>query len=215
MVTVMRAWAATIVVGLSAALTPAGAVGQAARPAPTAAGPAMPGLNSNAPVDATAESMEVFRDQRLTLMKGNVEVIQGDVRIRTPELRLFSSERAAAAGGSASGIGPGTSFGDIERMEAAGPVYYVTSTQQAKGDHATYLKATDVLTMTGNVVVTQDKNVITGDKLVIDQKTGHTTFISNAQAPKRVRAVFYPNQAQQPATPAGPAAAAPAPKKKR
>ena len=214
----MRAWATTIAGGLTL-LAPAGAVGQAAagRTAPAAKASApVAGFASDQPIDVTADSLEVIRDQRLTIFKGNVEAIQGDVRIRSPQLALYSAERAGAApaaGAQGAALGAGN-FGDVERMVAAGPVYYITPTQQAKGDQAIYEKIPDTITMIGNVVVTQDKNVVAGDKLIIDQKTGHSTMISNAQAgpSKRVRGVFYPGTAQPaPGTPAAaPPASAPA-----
>lgn len=226
----MRAWATTFAVGLTL-LAPAGAIGQApkgAAPAgPAARAPQRPaapssgfaGLNGNQPIDVSSDSLEVLRDQRLTIFRGNVEAIQGDVRIRSPQLNLYSAERAGAPapGSQGAALGAGN-FGDVERMVAAGPVYYVTATQQAKGDQAIYEKASDTITMIGNVVVTQDKNVVAGDKLIIDQKTGHSTMVSNTpgNGPKRVRGVFYPGTAQpaagQPAPPASAPAAAAAPK---
>jgi lipopolysaccharide export system protein LptA len=80
----------------------------------------------------------------------------------------------------------------------------VTPTQQAKGDHATYLADNNTITLTGNVILTQDKNVAAGDKLVIDRNTGHSTLTSapgKGGTPNRVRAVLYPSQPQNPAAP--------------
>jgi len=111
-------------------------------------------------------------------------------------------------------------MGRIQRMEAEGPVYFVTPTQQAKGDHATYEAVADTVTLTGNVILVQDKNVVKGEKLIIDQKTGHSTLVSSPKVDKgRVRGVFYPSQqpAAAPAatpTPATKPAPVPPPKKR-
>ena len=94
----------------------------------------------------------------------------------------------------------GSGFGSIQRMEAEGPVYLVTPTQSATGDHGTYDAAANTITLTGKVVLKQDKNVATGDRLVIDQNTGHTTLTSSTRS--RVRGVFYP----QDSSPSGGAA---------
>ncbi len=113
----------------------------------------------------------------------------------------------------------GTGTQKIERMEAQGPVYYITPTQTARGDHGTYIAATDTITLTGNVVVAQDKNVLQGEKLVIETKTGRSTMVATNQgrnASGRVRGVFYPSTTTPPAgaspapAPGGKGAAAPA-----
>jgi lipopolysaccharide export system protein LptA len=48
----------------------------------------------------------------------------------------------------------------------------------------------------GNVVLTQGKNVLKGDRLVIDLKTGESRFehTGNATAGGRIRALFMPKQ---------------------
>ena len=213
-VRIMRLWATTMAAGLSALLLPAGALGQATPPA--AAGGGATGLtlnaNCNQPVDVTADALEVYRDQRLTVFKGNVEAIQCDTRIRTPQLSLFSAAKPGGPPAGGGGISPGASFGEVERMEATGPVYYISASQQARGDKAIYERAPDTITLIGNVIVTQDKNVVAGDKLVIEQKTGHSTMISNSPQPRRVRGVFYPQQQAQPAGQPAPPTAAPAAK---
>ena len=60
-----------------------------------------------------------------------------------------------------------------------------------------YEASSDTITLTGDVVLKQDKNVATGDRLVIDQKTGHTTLTSGPNT--RVRGVFYPQDSTPPA----------------
>lgn len=167
---------------------------------------------SGGPIDISADELEVVDADRRAVWRGNVEAKQGESRMRTPVLNVFFGAKAgdapAAAPGSSGGVA-GQNWGAIERMEADGPVYYVTPTQQARGDHGTYMAASDTITLTGNVVVSQDKNVLQGEKLVIETKTGRSTMVSTAQgrnASGRVRGVFYPNSnkpaAGQPATPA-------------
>jgi lipopolysaccharide export system protein LptA len=166
-------------------------------------------------VDITAEHGELFNDERRVVYTGDVEAIQGDDRLRTPQLTVFFAKRdphapaVKKAPGTPGASDAGSNFGKIERMEAEGTVYFTTPTQNAKGDHGTYLAAPDTITLLGNVVLVQDKNVSTGDKLVIDRKTDHSTLYSNAGS-QRVRGVFY----QEPApTPQGaPPAAKPAAK---
>ena len=48
--------------------------------------------------------------------------------------------------------------------------------------------------MTGNVIAVQGKNVVRGEKMIMDRKTGQTTMVSDVTGrnnPNRVRGVFY------------------------
>lgn len=201
----MRRFALIATLGLLVAAPAASApkTAPAGAPAPAKAPGALGA--SNLPLDISSDNSEQFQQEHRAVWWGNVEAIQGTSRMRTPRLTAFFAPRDTA-GPKAANAGVGADVGQVERVEAEGPVYYVTPTQRAKGDHATYLAESDTITLTGNVVLTQDKNVAVGDKLVIEQKTGHSTLTSNpgkAGNQQRVRAVLYPSQAQTPAAPAG------------
>ena len=178
--------------------------------------------NSTDPIDITSEGVEVFQPQRLTVFKGNVEETQGTQRLRTPELRVYYKAKQQVAGQPAAPAAGGTSpfgadqTGGIDHIEAAGPVYYITPTQNARGDYMSYVKDTNIITLTGNVVLAQGKSVAKGDKLVMYRNTGQNQLISNSPqtANGRVRVILYPQQQTAPAAgkpaPAKTAAAAPA-----
>ena len=164
-------------------------------------------ISPSQPVDITANEAEVQQENKLTIWRGEVEALQGTNRLRTPELTVYYNGAQGTAAPAAGGAG---GMGGIQRMEAKGPVYFVTPTQSAKGDHGVYIAADDTFTLTGNVILMQDKNVVRGERLVIHQKSGQSTlYASNAGrgASGRVRGVFYPNQNQAGAAPAAPPAA--------
>lgn len=196
-----------------AAASPAASTA-AKSPAPAASGSSSrPGLSSNQPVDITADEAEVQNEQRLTIWRGNVEALQGQNRLRTPQLTVYFAQRQAPPAGQPA-ASPTGSLGSIERMEATGPVYFVTPTQTAKGDKGVYTASDETITLTGNVVLVQDRNVAKGDTLTINQRTGQSTLVSAAKgrgASQRVRGVFYPssNQAQAGSTTAPTPGAAP------
>lgn len=152
------------------------------------------------PVDISADRNENFQQQHKSVWQGNVVAIQGDQKLLTPLLTVYFSDSAARAAQSASAA---PNMGKIDRMEAEGPVYLVTSTQKAQADHATYLAGSDTVIMTGNVVLLQDKNVVKGEKLVIEHTTGHSTLYASPKVENgRVRGVFYPkDDAPAPAKP--------------
>ena len=158
--------------------------------------------SGNAPIDISADELEVIDAESRAVWRGNVEAVQGTSRLRAPTLSIYYA--SSGAGGQAI---PGAPGGEIQRMEADGPVYYVTAGQNARGDRAIYESAASTVTLIGNVVLVQDRNVVRGERLVIDTRTSKATLTPTAAGrgqPGRVRGVFYPNQTQQPGAAARP-----------
>ena len=142
------------------------------------------------PIDISAKTTQVFQLERRVVYQGEVEALQGTTRLRTPQLTIWYNNNNAVKTTVSAAAPPAQAVGAVDRMEAEGPVYFVTATQNARGDHGSYSAADDTVTLTGNVILTQDKNVSTGDKLVIHQKSGLAT-LSTDRASGRVRGVFY------------------------
>ena len=164
-----------------------------------AIGGAQAQIQGDAPVDITAEVFEGFNTQGVAVWRGAVEVLQAQTRLRCTELRAQFRRTGAAAQ-----PGVGASWGDIDQLTCTGPVYYVTPTQSARGDNAVYAGASETITMTGNVVVTQGQNVATGDRAIINTRTNDARLEANNRGPGtgRVRTVLYPENsgAARPAT---------------
>jgi len=98
--------------------------------------------------------------------------------------------------------------GNIKQLVAEGHVFYVTQSESARGEHGVYDAEPDTITMTGAVVVVQGNNVMRGDRMLIDRKSGQTTMISTATGrnnPNRVRGVFYNEGESAPTGQAAPA----------
>ncbi len=154
---------------------------------------------SNAPVDITADEGEVINSQCLSIWRGDAEALQATTRLRAREIRVFAAARP--------GTGPNSQgrCGATQRLEADGDVFYVTPSQVVRGDHAVYVAESDLITITGGVIVTQGKSVARGDRMTVRVKTGQVQLESTAKGrgkPGRVRGVFYPDAA--PAAPARP-----------
>ena len=151
--------------------------------------------SSNAPVDVTADELEVQNQDCLAIWRGSAEALQDQSRLRANVLNIYN-KRGSGTRSAGPSMGGGN-CGALDRMEADGNVYYVTPSQVIKGDHAVYMADSRTITVTGDVVATQGKNVLTGTKLVVNTDTGQATMVSNVQGRSksgRVRGVFYPNQ---------------------
>ena len=112
---------------------------------------------------------------------GNVQVVQGDTTMRCRSLVVFygAEEGAGAAKPAAtrpadSQAAPGMPQGaqSIRRIEARGGVTVVTKDQNASGELGVYDLKTKTITLTGNVVVSQGKNILHGERVVVDTATG-------------------------------------------
>ena len=85
----------------------------------------------------------------------------------------------------------------ITKIEAKGDVIITSDKDQTTtSDWALYDVPGQTVTVGGNVVLTQGKNVLKGDRLVIDLKTGESRFenTGNTAAGGRIRALFMPKQ---------------------
>ncbi len=163
------------------------------------AGPAAAQLaqNSDAPVDITADALEVVNTQCLSIWSGSAEALQDRTRLRADVLKTYNAKGAARPNGQSAPCGA------LERMEAIGNVYYVTPQQRVRGNNANYDVTSEKIVITGDVVAVSGQNVIRGDRLTVNVNTGDAQMESGAKGrgKARPRAVIYPNQqtAAQPA----------------
>ena len=110
-------------------------------------------------------------------LRGRAEVIQGQNRLRADAIN-------------GSGVNSG-----IERIEASGNVYFVTPEQTIRGDRAVYTPGDNLVIRTGDVIVTQGQNVMTGGRLTYNTETQAVTMAGGSGSNGgRIRGVFYPER---------------------
>ncbi|MFZ3580759.1 lipopolysaccharide transport periplasmic protein LptA [Loktanella sp. DJP18] len=128
------------------------------------------GVNADpdAPVEVTADSLNVDQDTGSAVFTGNVVIGQGDLRLSAPEVRVTY----------------GADTGDITRLQASGGVTFATATEAAEAQEADYDLAGGQLTLTGEVLLTQGQSALSADSMVLDLTSG------TAQMSGRVRTVF-------------------------
>jgi len=115
-----------------------------------------------------------------------------------------SSDSTSLAGKSSDlvvsqGSGPGSNKDKrITKLEAKGEVVITSDKDETTtSDWAIYDFRSDLVNIGGNVVLTQGQNVLKGDRLVIDLKTGESRFENTgntAAGGGRIRALFMPKQ---------------------
>lgn len=123
------------------------------------------GHDSNAPVNFSADRIEVQDRADRVVVAGNVHVTQGEM--------ILDSDRMTVAYHNSSGI-------SIDRIDASGNVRIRRGDERARGDVAIYDLNSRIITMLGNVELNQGSNRLTGGRLVMDLKSGRSTVDGKA-----------------------------------
>lgn len=140
----------------------------------------VPASNSDEPVEVTADRLEMDQNAGTALFTGNVLVVQAAMRLTAPRI-LVEYIR----------LPDGTLGNGVERITATGGVTMVTPTEAAESTEAVYQPLRDEIVMTGDVLLTQGPNTLSGSRLVIDLAT------STGQMDGRVRTILVPGTEPQ------------------
>ena len=173
--------------------------------------------NRDEPVHIDAATLEVRDKDKVATFSGNVHVKQGDTDMRCKSLVVFYEQDdvkpAAPKGGKPmqqAEPGPGGNQ-KIKKLEARGGVIVTQKEQTATGDLGLFDMPSNTVTLTGNVVMTQGKNVLRGDKLIVDLTSGVSRVESAKNGHGRVQGLFLPSSGGMPDMKPGGAANAPRP----
>ncbi|MCB1505474.1 MAG: LPS export ABC transporter periplasmic protein LptC [Hyphomicrobiaceae bacterium] len=174
----------------------------------------------NAPVDIKADQLELHEHDKVAIFRGDVQVQQGAFAVSTKELNAYYT----GTSGISSIAAPGAKTASeaertqqqptrLTRLRTPGHVKVTSKNgQSATGDWSEFDMAANTVTLGGDVVLTQGRNVVKGTKLVIDMTTGESVIRTENAGPSatlaekpgsgwiprgktdRPRAVFYPQQ---------------------
>src|SRR5438477_10395598 len=147
---------------------------------------AMQGFSQNRdqPIQIDAASLEMRDKKKEATFSGNVKVVQGDTTMTSKTLVVFYDSTSAPAPAPSPAAkatksapiqsttpGPGGSS-SIRRLEAKGSVVVTQKDQVVTGETAVFDTRSNLITMLGGIVLTQGKNVLRGDRLLVDMTTG-------------------------------------------
>ena len=133
-------------------------------------------FDRNAPVEVTSDELSIDQTTGAAVFDGNVLVVQGDVRMSAGLITvLYSTDESGAADG-------------IAELRASDGVTLVTPTDAAEAVDAVYVLETGLVTLSGNVLLTQGQTALSGDRLVLDLNAG------TGRMEGRVRTVFGGSQ---------------------
>ena len=129
--------------------------------------------NRDQPVKIQAASLEVREKDKQATFSGDVHVINGDTELRCKSLVVFYDDDNNTSAKNMKAADPGPSGArQIKRIEAKGGVSVTQKEQNAAGDAAIFNMRDNIVTLTGNVVVTRGQDILRGQRLVVDLTNG-------------------------------------------
>ena len=130
--------------------------------------------DSNAPINVSSDNFIGDLATKVGTYIGNVLVIQGDMRLRADKVKVNVAQ------------------GKPTRIEAGGRVVVNAPNGTATGDNGIYELGPRTITMTGHVVLTKEKDVMRGTKLVMDLNTNLAHMYAQGMPGNRVQGLFIP-----------------------
>jgi lipopolysaccharide export system protein LptA len=140
--------------------------------------------DANAPIQVSADRFDADFNSKEGTYSGNVIVIQGDFKLRADKVRVNAPS------------------GKPDKIFAYGNVVFVAPSGNAQGDNGVYDVAPRLITLTGKVILTKEKNVMRGSQLTVNLVTGMAQLGAKAMPGGRVQGIFTPPPQQQKPTPA-------------
>ena len=135
-----------------------------------------------APIEITANSLEVRQAESMAIFAGEVIAGQGTLRLTADRVEV-----------SYDGDNQGDSeTGAIKKMVARGNVFISNGAETAQGERAEYDVDQGQINMSGSVVLTQGENVISGQTLTINLNAGQGRIEGSGSG--RVKSIFTPSQ---------------------
>ena len=136
--------------------TAAAAVAQSREPVS-----ALKGHNSDAPIDLTADRLEVQDRADRAMFSGNVKVRQDELTLDTARLTVAYSNSGGV---------------QIKRLDASGGVTVRSPSETARGSFGIYDLDRKLITLVGNVVLERQGSQLSGQRLVIDLDSGRAVI---------------------------------------
>lgn len=124
-------------------------------------------------VEVTADELSVDQANGQAVFAGNVLVVQGEVRMSAGRVAVVYSQKDGAPNG-------------IATLQATGGVTFVTPSDAVEASTATYSVEQGTVQLSGDVILTQGQNAISGERMVIDLNSGQ------GRMEGRVRTIFTP-----------------------
>jgi lipopolysaccharide export system protein LptA len=183
-------------------------------------------LKMTTPTDVVTarDSLEWYDQKNIAVARGNAVAIRTGRTVKADILTAYLHKTAppaaarpgasgkpaatpAAAAPTAKGGVPDPNAAKISRVDAQGHVVISNAIETGRGDFGVYNEDTGIATLIGNVVIERGKDVLTGQRGVMDLNRNISRMLpGGAPGHRRVQGLFV-REEQHPGTPAHPGTA--------
>ena len=142
--------------------------------------------DSQAPIEITADTLEVKQSENLAIFRGDVDAVQGDMVLKADLLVVHYRENNDVPDQ------PGISKIDVE-----GNVFVSSPNETAQGARGIYDVDNQKIWLSGGVILTQGDNIIQGGQLELDLVSGKSKVTSaepGSSNGERVHGLFVPKK---------------------
>jgi lipopolysaccharide export system protein LptA len=129
--------------------------------------------SGHGPIDIKSDTLELDYKNNSVLFTGHVHAVQADALLTSDSLKVLY----------------GKDFHQVKEMFANGNVRMSQGTRWATGEHAVLDQAAHTVTLTGNPVVHDGPDQVTGSRIIVHLDSGKSEVIG-------ARAVLFPKQGQ-------------------
>jgi len=126
------------------------------------------------PIEVSADRFDADLNSKTGTYSGNVLVKQGEMHLRADKVRV------------------NVLSGKPDKIFANGNVVFQAPSGNAQGDAGIYDVAPRLITLTGRVVLTKDRNVMRGSSLTVNLATGQAQLGAKALPGQRVQGLCTP-----------------------
>ena len=129
------------------------------------------------PIQITSEKLDFDYKNRRTVFNGDVDVIQGDVRLQSDVLTVDYAQ-----------------VGDKQELHQVTADGHVTITQgpkKATGSHAVFNQSSRTVVLTGNAMLEEGSNQVNGDRIVVHPDESRMEVLGEN---RRVKVILFPGQ---------------------
>jgi lipopolysaccharide export system protein LptA len=137
------------------------------------------GGNSKAPIEITADALEVFQAEQRAIFSGNVIAKQGTMTVKSDKMTVYYKDNNSAKD---SGKAAGDVGNSISKIELNGDVFLTTPMEAARAKKGFYDTKSNFVSLEGDVVLTREGNVLKGNKLDFDVNSGHSKLVSDGSS---------------------------------
>lgn len=131
-------------------------------------------VDASQPVEVTADNLTVEQATNTAVFTGNAKVVQGQLILSANSIMVRYNEQQSG----------------IDLVEATTNVVFTNGAEVAEAQRGIYKVANGRIDLTGDVVLVQGPNAISGDALTLDLTTSKGTMSGN------VKSVFIPQNDQ-------------------